>query len=137
MLLNKDLGKDDVGRAPKGVNDGNGFVFISHTGDVYPSGFLPVTAGNVRRKTLVEIYRDSPMFRALRNPDGYRGKCGWCEFRFICGGSRARAFAVTGDYLESEPFCVHIPDPRRTIGARGLRHAKPEDVPSVSGAAQA
>ncbi len=137
MLLSRDLGKDDVGRAPKGVNDGNGFVFISHTGDVYPSGFLPVTGGNVRKKTLVEIYRDSPMFRALRNPDGYRGKCGWCEFRFICGGSRARAFAVTGDYLESEPFCVHIPDPRRTMGARGLRNSTPQDIPSVSGAAQA
>lgn len=109
----RDAGKDGIGRAPKGVNDGNGFVFISHTGDVYPSGFLPVAVGNVRERPLVEIYRDSPMFRALRDPDGYRGKCSWCEFRYICGGSRARAYAVTGDYLESEPFCVHIPDPRR------------------------
>lgn len=136
LLPNRDLGRDNVGRAPKGVNDGNGFVFISHIGDVYPSGFLPVSGGNVRKQSLVEIYRDSPMFRALRNPDGYHGKCGWCEFRYICGGSRARAYAVTGDYLESEPFCVHIPDPRRTIPGRRGRH-KAEDVPSVSGAAQA
>jgi len=105
---------DGIGRAPQGVNDGQGFVFVSHTGEVYPSGFLPVSGGNVRKTPLPEIYRNSPLFRALRNPDGYHGKCSWCEFRYICGGSRARAYAVTGDYLESEPFCVYIPDPRRT-----------------------
>ncbi|MFJ8529412.1 TIGR04053 family radical SAM/SPASM domain-containing protein [Bacillus sp. NPDC094106] len=100
---------DGLGRAPKGVNDGNGFVFISHIGDVYPSGLLPVRAGNVRENRLRDIYRDSPIFQALRNPDNYKGKCGKCEYRYICGGSRARAYAVTGDYLESEPYCVYIP----------------------------
>lgn len=100
---------DGLGRAPKGVNDGNGFVFISHVGDVYPSGLLPVKAGNVREQSLGEIYRESPIFKDLRNPDKYKGKCGVCEFRYVCGGSRSRAYAMTGDYMESEPFCVYIP----------------------------
>ncbi|PLS02950.1 TIGR04053 family radical SAM/SPASM domain-containing protein [Neobacillus cucumis] len=100
---------DGLGRAPKGVNDGNGFVFISHIGDVYPSGLLPVKAGNIRETPLAEIYRESPIFKALRNPDGFKGKCGVCEFRYVCGGSRSRAYAMTGDYLESEPFCVYVP----------------------------
>lgn len=100
---------DGLGRAPKGVNDGNGFVFISHIGDVYPSGLLPVKAGNIRETPLAEIYRESPIFKALRNPDGFKGKCGVCEFRHVCGGSRSRAYAMTGDYLESEPFCIYIP----------------------------
>lgn len=104
---------DGLGRAPKGVNDGNGFVFISHIGDVYPSGLLPVKAGNVREQPLAEIYQNSPIFQALRNPDGYKGKCGICEFRYICGGSRSRAYALTGDYLESEPACVYIPKAMR------------------------
>lgn len=100
---------DGLGRAPKGVNDGNGFVFISHIGDVYPSGLLPVKAGNIREQSLGEIYRKSPIFQALRAPDLYKGKCGKCEFRHVCGGSRSRAYAMTGDYLESEPFCIYIP----------------------------
>lgn len=104
---------DGLGRAPKGVNDGNGFVFISHIGDVYPSGLLPVKAGNVRETPLPEIYRESEVFKSLRNPDLYKGKCGVCEFRHVCGGSRSRAYAVTGDYLESEPFCVYIPKSMR------------------------
>jgi len=100
---------DGLGRAPKGVNDGNGFAFISHIGDVYPSGLLPVKAGNIRETPLAEIYRESPIFKSLRNPDLFKGKCGVCEFRHVCGGSRSRAYAMTGDYLESEPFCVYIP----------------------------
>ncbi|MBP1932707.1 TIGR04053 family radical SAM/SPASM domain-containing protein [Ammoniphilus resinae] len=101
--------KDVIGRAPKGVNDGNGFVFISHIGDVYPSGLLPVVCGNIREQSLASIYRDSPVFQSLRNPDGFKGKCGVCEYRHLCGGSRSRAYAMTGDYLESEPFCTYIP----------------------------
>lgn len=104
---------DGLGRAPKGVNDGNGFVFISHTGDVYPSGLLPVTAGNVRDTPLSEIYRNSEVFKNLRNPDKYKGKCGVCEFRHVCGGSRSRAYNVTGDYMESEPYCIYIPKAMR------------------------
>lgn len=105
---------DRLGRAPKGVNDGNGFIFISHIGDVYPSGLLPIKVGNVREASLPEIYRNSPILQDLRNPDKYKGKCGVCEFRHVCGGSRSRAYAITGDYLESEPFCIYIPKALRT-----------------------
>ncbi|MFW5904782.1 MAG: TIGR04053 family radical SAM/SPASM domain-containing protein, partial [bacterium] len=97
-----------AGRA-KGVNDGNGFVFVSHRGDIYPSGFLPLRAGNVRSDDLVHVYRNHDLFRALRDPDRLKGKCGVCEYRSVCGGSRARAWALTGDPLEAEPFCTHIP----------------------------
>src|SRR5690606_1648249 len=99
---------DGVGRA-KGVNDGDGFLFVSHVGAIYPSGFLPIAAGNVRRDDVVEVYRHSPLFRALRDRSRLKGKCGVCEYRDVCGGWRARAYAVTGDYLEAEPFCAHVP----------------------------
>ncbi|MCL6547296.1 MAG: TIGR04053 family radical SAM/SPASM domain-containing protein [Alicyclobacillus sp.] len=96
-------------RAAKSVNDGNGFVFISHVGEVYPSGFLPVSGGNVRCTPLADIYRRSPVFRELRDLDLLRGKCGACPFKTVCGGSRARAYGVTGDYLASDPACAYIP----------------------------
>jgi AdoMet-dependent heme synthase len=113
--LTKDMASviDGLKRAPKGVNDGNGFVFVSHTGDVMPSGLLPLVGGNVRNKSLAEIYRESPIFKDLRSPDNYKGKCGVCEFRYVCGGSRSRTYAVTGDYMGSEPFCVYIPEAMR------------------------
>ncbi|MGE5443380.1 MAG: TIGR04053 family radical SAM/SPASM domain-containing protein [Ignavibacteriales bacterium] len=100
---------DAIGRALGGINDGKGFVFISHTGEVFPSGFLPISGGNVKQKSIVDIYRNSPLFKELRDYTKLKGKCGVCEFRHICGGSRARAFALTGDYMESEPYCVYIP----------------------------
>jgi radical SAM protein len=92
-----------------GLNDGKGFVFISHTGEIYPSGFLPISAGNVRRDSLMDAYRNSPLFRTLRNADNLHGKCGECEFRNLCGGSRSRSFALTGDYLAEDPRCVYQP----------------------------
>lgn len=95
----------------RGVNDGNGFCFVSHVGDVYPSGFLQLTAGNVRHTPLVDIYRDAPVFRELRRPDLLKGKCGRCEYRAVCGGSRARSYALTGDYLAPDPSCVYVPAP--------------------------
>jgi radical SAM protein len=91
------------------INDGKGFVFISHTGNVYPSGFLPIHAGNIRETPLVEVYRNSPIFKALRDSSRLEGKCGACEFKEICGGSRARAYAVTGDPLAAEPCCIYQP----------------------------
>lgn len=100
---------DGIGRSPRGINDGKGFVFISHLGEVYPSGFLPVSAGNVRRQSLTELYRHSPLFTSLRNTVNLKGKCGVCEFREICGGSRARAYAMTGDMFAEEPCCVWQP----------------------------
>ncbi len=95
--------------AHKGVNDGRGFMFISHRGEVMPSGFLPLVAGDVRAQDPVSIYRDSPLFRQLRDPHALRGKCGRCEFKRICGGSRARAFAITGDHLAADPSCPYRP----------------------------
>jgi AdoMet-dependent heme synthase len=92
-----------------GVSDGRGFVFVSHRGEVYPSGFLALSGGNVRRDSLVEVYRNSQLFRVLRDPDQREGKCGACEYVHVCGGSRARAFALTGDYLAEDPRCVYIP----------------------------
>lgn len=99
---------DGIGRA-KGVNDGNGFVFISHRGEVFPSGFLPLSAGNIRQNSLVDIYRHAPLFRELRDYTKLKGKCGYCEFKWVCGGSRARAYAMTGDYLAEDPFCAYKP----------------------------
>lgn len=100
-----------------GINDGKGFLFISHTGEIYPSGFLPITAGNVRRDSLVEIYRHAPLFLELRNSDNLKGKCGECEYRNLCGGSRSRAFALTGDYLAEELRCVYQPFPLHALTA--------------------
>lgn len=98
-----------IGLAPKGVNSGNGFVFISHTGEVNPSGFLPVNTGNVKETPLKDIYRNHPVFKTLRDPEQLKGKCGVCEFRNICGGSRSRAYAMTGDMMESDSRCIYVP----------------------------
>jgi len=98
-----------VGWATKRVNDGRGFVFISHIGKVYPSGFLPIEGGDLHNDTLAHIYQESPIFLKLRDSDLLHGKCGACEFRNICGGSRARAYAVTGDVLAEEPCCIYQP----------------------------
>jgi radical SAM protein len=100
---------DVIGRAPRGLNDGKGFVFISHTGEVFPSGFLPLAAGNIRRQELAVIYRDSPLFEGLRDTSNLEGKCGACEFKEICGGSRSRAYALTGNPHAEEPCCSYIP----------------------------
>ena len=99
-----------IGLASRAVNAGNGFLFVSHRGEVQPSGFLPVSAGSVREHGLAEIYRDSEVFRSLRRPEGFRGNCGRCEFNAICGGSRSRAYALTGDYLASDPWCAYEPE---------------------------
>lgn len=93
-------------RSYQSVNDGRGLIFISHTGDIFPSGFLPIAAGNVRKDSIVSIYRHSELFTSLRNPELLKGKCGYCSFRNVCGGSRARAFAETGDYLSEDSLCA-------------------------------
>ncbi len=96
-------------RATRAVTDGNGFVFVDHVGDICPSGFLPLPAGNVRRDDLVAVYREDPLFVALRDSSRLGGRCGRCEWRERCGGSRARAYALTGDPLAEDPGCVHEP----------------------------
>jgi radical SAM protein len=101
--------KETIFRTPMHINAGNGFVFISRRGEVFPSGFMPVSVGNVREKSLVEIYREAPLFNDLRNPAKLEGRCGLCEFVGVCGGSRSRAYAMTGDPLAEEPFCTYEP----------------------------
>lgn len=96
-------------RAPRAVNDGNGFVFVDHLGNICPSGFLPLPRGNVREMRLADVYRDDSVFRQLRDPDSLRGRCGRCEFRSVCGGSRSRAYAATGDVFAEDPLCAYQP----------------------------
>jgi len=91
------------------VGEGRGFLFVSHTGEIYPSGYLRISAGNVRNDSLVDVYRNSGLFRSLRDPAAREGKCGYCEYGRICGGSRARAYAMTGDYLAPDPKCCYQP----------------------------
>lgn len=91
------------------IGDGKGFVFISHTGEICPSGFLPYVVGNVRQDDLLQTYQEHPIMKRLRAPETFNGKCGVCEFRQLCGGSRSRAYTMTGDAFESEPTCAYIP----------------------------
>lgn len=92
-----------------GIRDGNGVLFISHHGEVTPAGFLPVVTGNVREHSVVDLYRGHEVFVALRDVGQLRGKCGVCEYRALCGGSRARAFAHSGNFLGSDPLCAYQP----------------------------
>ena len=102
-------GRRGLEERPRGINAGDGFAFVSHRGEVYPSGFLPLPAGSVREGGIVECYRDSPLFTALRDRDNLTGKCGACPFRRVCGGSRSRAFATAGDPFASDPLCAYLP----------------------------
>lgn len=92
-----------------GIRDANGIMFVSRAGEVQPSGFLPLSAGNVRALSPVRIYREAPLFRNLRQPERFDGRCGRCEFREICGGSRARAYAASGNPFGEDPLCPYEP----------------------------
>ena len=94
---------------PAGVNDGKGVMFVSHTGLIHPTGFLPVVCGMFPQQSLVQVYQESRIFRSLRDSDLLEGKCGKCEFRNLCGGSLARAYAVTGNMFAEEPDCAYVP----------------------------
>ncbi len=97
-------------RAPLGVGDGKGIMFVGHTGEIFPAGFLPIECGRFPESSVVDVYQNHSLFRALRDPDRFQPKCGICEYRHNCGGSRSRAYAVTGDPLGAEPDCIHIPE---------------------------
>jgi radical SAM protein with 4Fe4S-binding SPASM domain len=108
--LKTDGARGAIGASLKPVNSGNGFCFVDHIGNVCPSGFLPLVCGNVRETPIAEIYRSHPVFRELRDLPRLKGRCGICDYRDVCGGgSRARAHALTGDYLAEDPFCVYQP----------------------------
>ncbi|HLN87190.1 MAG TPA: SPASM domain-containing protein, partial [Candidatus Limnocylindrales bacterium] len=121
-------------RAPLGVNDGRGVVFISHKGDVQPSGFLNLVGGNIRNQSLAEIYQDSPVFRRVRDFTTLKGKCGVCEFKSICGGSRSRAYAITGDPMRSDPYCVYQPKAMERKNGHGKSTRDGENFPRSLGA---
>lgn len=113
-LEEKKLSGTDViigmrGRQAMWVNEGRGFLFISHLGQVFPSGFLPIACGDVRESDPVALYRRHPTFQLLRDSDSLKGKCGSCSYRMVCGGARARAYAMTGDLMESDPLCSYVP----------------------------
>jgi radical SAM protein with 4Fe4S-binding SPASM domain len=116
MLTRSEGPGHTVGLAPRGVNAGNGFLFVSHRGDIFPSGFLPEPVGNVRQMPLAAAYRSTDLFRRLRTPDLLEGRCGRCGYRHICGGSRSRAYALTGNPLATDPWCVYEPGWRPAAG---------------------
>ena len=91
-----------------GIRDGHGIVFVSHTGEICPAGFLPLVTGNVRQDSLVDIYRNAPVFQALHDPTQFEGRCGVCHYHMLCGGSRSRAFEATGNALASDPLCTRV-----------------------------
>ncbi|MEX1247432.1 MAG: TIGR04053 family radical SAM/SPASM domain-containing protein [Anaerolineales bacterium] len=107
---------DGLNRPRKGVNDGNGFLFVSHIGEIQPSGFLPITAGMVREDDVVDVYRNHKIFTELRDYTHLKGKCRVCEYVDVCGGQRGRAYCLTGDYMASDPACVYIPQALRKTG---------------------
>jgi radical SAM protein with 4Fe4S-binding SPASM domain len=123
----------DMNAMTKGCLAGTGVCFISHRGEVYPCGYLPVLAGDLNRQSFAEIWENAEVFQQLRNTDNLKGKCGYCEFRNLCMGCRARAFAATGDYLDEEPFCVY--QPRRSDLNRSRKEFNhcPERSPGLEG----
>ncbi len=96
----------------RGCLGGTGFLFVSHVGDVQPCGYLEVKCGNILEKPIAEIWAQSEVLNQLRDPDCYKGKCGVCEYRRVCGGCRARGFEATGDFLAEEPLCTYVPKTR-------------------------
>ncbi|HSH16725.1 MAG TPA: radical SAM protein [Verrucomicrobiae bacterium] len=102
-----------AGESPNG-GEGRRTLFISHIGEIQPDSRLALSAGNVRTHDLFEVYQTHPLFRTLRDPRALKGKCGRCEFNVICGGSRSRAFAMTGDYLAQDPWCIYEPQANRS-----------------------
>jgi MoaA/NifB/PqqE/SkfB family radical SAM enzyme/metal-sulfur cluster biosynthetic enzyme len=121
---------DAIGRAGRAVTDGNGFVFVDHVGRICPSGFLPVPVASVRERDLVGVYREDPLFLALRDPERLGGRCGRCEYRARCGGSRARAHAATGDPLAEDPGCAYEPESGPAPAIRGGSDAATAVMPA-------
>jgi len=113
----------DMNAMTKGCLAGTGVCFVSHEGEIYPCGYLPALAGDLRKQTFSDIWQNSVVFHQLRDTGNLKGKCGCCEFRNICMGCRARAYAASGDYLAEEPFCVY--EPRMAGHQGGKAESKP------------
>ncbi len=113
-------GRHPMNAMTKGCLAGSGVCFVSHRGEVFPCGYLPLTAGNIRTQPLQEIWEGSPLFAELRDPDRLTGKCGLCEFKRVCGGCRARAYGMTLEYLGEEPFCSYEPEQASVAAGRRL-----------------
>jgi radical SAM protein with 4Fe4S-binding SPASM domain len=113
------------------VNEDRGMVFISHTGEVFPCGSLPVSGGNIRVRNLADIYRNSHVFTEIRDVENIKGKCGDCSFKGICGGSRARAYAISADMFQEDPFCIYRPS-----APAAVRNRSPQTLPEVSAAVE-
>jgi radical SAM protein with 4Fe4S-binding SPASM domain len=109
-----DMKTDGMAAMTKGCLAGNGVFFVSHRGDIQPCGYLPLAAGNIREAHIKDILEKSPLLQDLRDEDLLKGKCGFCEYRKVCSGCRARAYGVTGDYLDEEPMCVYEPKRKLT-----------------------
>ena len=108
-LLGKNAPHPRTPRPPLAINSGSGFAFVSHLGDVFPSGFLPLKVGNVKERPFAELYRDTEVMIELRTPELFGGKCGVCDFNQLCGGSRSTAYAQSGDHLAADPTCAYVP----------------------------
>ncbi len=108
-------GHGQMHAATKGCLAGTGVCFVSHRGEVFPCGYLPVEAGNVRQQDFGAIWQNSPLFAEMRDPDLLEGKCGICQFKSLCSGCRARAYGTTGNYLAEEPFCAYQPETREVV----------------------
>jgi radical SAM protein len=106
---------EEIKRSPAyrsfGIRDGHGIVFVSHTGEICPAGFLPLVTGNIRQDSLADVYRNAPMFQSLHDPTQFEGRCGQSQYHMLCGGSRSRAFEATGNALAEDPLCAHNPHP--------------------------
>lgn len=113
-------GPPSMNSMTRGCLAGTGVCFISHRGEVFPCGYLPLAAGNIRQQSFRAIWEGAPLFQELRDPDLLQGKCGLCEFKQVCGGCRARAYGMTGEYLGEEPFCIYEPaTSKKLIGTLG------------------
>ena len=129
-LTGEQIRRDPAARG-FGIRDGNGIVFVASNGDVCPAGFLPLPVGNIKERSLVEIYRHDPLFESLHDPNSFEGRCGYCEYHALCGGSRSRAFSATGNPLATDPLCLYEPH------AHPQEHAPAQSNPSTPSASPA
>jgi len=122
----------DMNAMTKGCLAGTAVCFISNQGEVYPCGYLPALAGDLKKQPFADIWENSVVFNQLRDVNNLKGKCGCCEFRNVCMGCRARAFAATGNYLDEEPFCVYEPGTKNASAKNaGAKNSEAGHAPAL------